>query len=592
MFGLSISPEWQPYAALAILLTMFVAFLRERYPVEVVAIAGAALLVVLGILPTTEVMRIFSNSAPWTIVAMFVLVGALVRTGGLDWLSGLAGRNAAQNPTLTLIGILVAVAALSAFINNTPIVVVMLPVMIQLARQMGLAPSRVLMPMAFAAVLGGCVTLVGTSTNLVVDGVARQAGLEPFGIFEMTPLGLPLAIAGLVYLIVLGPRMLPDRTSMAGLLSDKSRARFFTEAVIPPDSNLIGREVLSVKLFQREGVRLIDVIRGDASLRRDLAGVTLEVGDRIVLKTAMTELLSLQRDKSLRRVDQVSATETTTVEALITPDCKMVGRRLGELRLRRRYGVYPLAIHRRDQNVGTKLDDVVIRVGDTMLIEGAPEDMQRLAADQNLVDVSHPRDRALRRDRAPVVVAVLAAVIGLSAIEVAPIEILAFIGVAIVLLTRCIDADEAFSFIDGRLLAMLFAMLAVGAALDHSGAVGLIVGAATPWLDGWPPFLFVFAVFALTSVLTELLSNNAVAVVVTPVAISLAMSLGMDPRPIALVVMMGASFGFATPIGYQCNTLIYGPGGYRFADFVRFGAPLNLLMGVLCAILVPLLYDI
>ena len=592
MFGLTLAPEWQPYAALAILLAMFVAFLRERYPVEVVAIAGAALLVVLGILPTTEVMRIFSNSAPWTIVAMFVLVGALVRTGGLDWLSGLAGRNAAQNPTLTLIGILVAVAALSAFINNTPIVVVMLPVMIQLARQMGLAPSRVLMPMAFAAVLGGCVTLVGTSTNLVVDGVARQAGLEPFGIFEMTPLGLPLAIAGLVYLIVLGPRMLPDRTSMAGLLSDKSRARFFTEAVIPPDSNLIGREVLSVKLFQREGVRLIDVIRGDASLRRDLAGVTLEVGDRIVLKTAMTELLSLQRDKSLRRVDQVSATETTTVEALITPDCKMVGRRLGELRLRRRYGVYPLAIHRRDQNVGTKLDDVVVRVGDTMLIEGAPEDMQRLAADQNLVDVSHPRDRALRRDRAPVVVAVLAAVIGLSAIEVAPIEILAFIGVAIVLLTRCIDADEAFSFIDGRLLAMLFAMLAVGAALDHSGAVGLMVGAATPWLDGWPPFLFVFAVFALTSVLTELLSNNAVAVVVTPVAISLAMSLGMDPRPIALVVMMGASFGFATPIGYQCNTLIYGPGGYRFADFVRFGAPLNLLMGVLCAILVPLLYDI
>jgi di/tricarboxylate transporter len=592
MFGLALSPEWQPSVAIAILLGMFAAFLRERYPVEVVAIVGAALLVVLGILPTGEVMDVFSNSAPWTIVAMFVLVGALVRTGGLDWLSGLAGRNAAQNPTLTLIGILVAVAALSAFINNTPIVVVMLPVMIQLARQMGVAPSRLLMPMAFAAVLGGCISLVGTSTNLVVDGVARQAGLEPFGIFEMTPLGLPLAIAGLIYLILLGPRMLPDRTSMAGLLSDKSRARFFTEAVIPPDSNLIGREVLSVRLFQREGVRLIDVIRGDASLRRDLAGVTLEVGDRIVLKTAMTELLSLQRDKSLRRVDQVSATETTTVEALITPDCKMVGRRLGDMRLRRRYGVYPLALHRRDQNIGSRLDDVVIRVGDTILIEGAAADIQRLAADQNLVDVSHPRDRALRRDRAPVVVAVLVGVIGLSALEIAPIEIVAFIGVAIVLVTRCIDAEEAFSFIDGRLLAMLFAMLAVGAALDHSGAVGLIVGAATPWLDGWPPFLFVFAVFVLTSVLTELLSNNAVAVVVTPVAISLAMSLGMDPRPIALVVMMGASFGFATPIGYQCNTLIYGPGGYKFTDFVRFGAPLNLLMGVLCAILVPLLYDI
>ncbi len=592
MFGLTLPPEWQPYAALAILLGMFVAFIRERFPVEVVAIAGAALLVLLGILPTGDVMRIFSNNAPWTIVAMFVLVGALVRTGGLDWISGLAGRNAAARPTLTLIGILVGCASLSAFINNTPIVVVMLPVMIQLAKQMNVAPSKVLMPMAFATVLGGCISLVGTSTNLVVDGVARQAGLEPFGIFEMTPLGLPLAIAGVLYIIILGPRFLPDRTSMAGLLSDKSRARFFTEAVIPPDSNLIGREVLTVKLFQREGVRLIDVIRGDVSLRRDLTGVKLEVGDRVVLRTAMTELLSLQQNKSLRRVDQVSATETTTVEVLITPDCKMVGRRLGELRLRRRYGVYPLAIHRRDQNIGPKLDDVVVRVGDTMLLEGAPEDIQRLAADQNLVDVSHPRDRALRRGRAPIVVAVLMAVIGLSALEIAPIEILAFLGVAVVLLTRCIDADEAFSFIDGRLLAMLFAMLAVGAALDHSGAVELMVGAATPWLDGWPPALFVFAVFALTSILTELLSNNAVAVVVTPVAINLALSLGMDPRPIALVVMMGASFGFATPIGYQCNTLIYGPGGYKFMDFVKFGAPLNLLMGVMCAIVVPLLFDI
>ncbi|MGB1209382.1 MAG: SLC13 family permease, partial [Paracoccaceae bacterium] len=381
--------------------------------------------------------------------------------------------------------------------------------------------------------------------------------------------------------------------SMAAVLSgDRSRMKFFAEAVIPPESNLVGREVLGVQLFKRDGVRLIDVIRGDASLRRNLQAVTLQVGDRVVLRTQMTELLSLQRTKSLKRLDQVGAVETTTVEALITPGCKMVGRRLGTLRLRRRFGVYPLAVHRRNENIGRQLDDLVVRVGDTLLLEGAPEDIQRLADELDLVDVARPKARAYRRGHAPIALAALAAIVVLAGLGVAPILPLTVIAVAVVLATRCIDADEAFSFVEGRLLALIFAMLAVGAALQASGAVEMIVGAMAPWMAQLPPVALIWAVYLLTSVLTETVSNNAVAVVVTPIAIGLAQALGYDPRGLVVAVMVAASCSFATPIGYQTNTMVYGPGGYRFSDFLKVGVPLNLSTGALSALLIPLLWPL
>lgn len=583
------------WLALGFLGVMLAVFASERFPPEMVAIGAVAVFLATGLLTTDSMISSMANSAPLTIACMFVLSAALVRTGAVLEVTNLLRRHIGTNKVIAVGGLFMMIVATSAFMNNIPVVMMMIPVVTSLARELSMAPSRLLMPLSYCAIFGGTCTLIGTSTNLLVDGVARSSGLEPFGIFEFSIVGVAIAAVGIVYLMVVAPRLLPDRRDFSAL-TDHGPVRFITDAVIPADSPLVGRDPSSLSLFSSRDVRLLDVLRNSLSVRHELESVTLQAGDRLVLESPMSEVLSLKREGDMLigadDLEAVSEQKAMLVEAVVAPGSRLTGAPLKSFRLRRRFGVYVVAIHRHGGEIDQHLGRVRLNVGDSVLLEGTSENIERMSRELGLVDLASPTDQAFRRDRALVAGLTLIGVVLLAALNVMPIAGLAVIGVAIVLFSGCLDVEEAFDTIDWRILALIVAMLAIGASLQNTGAIELLVSAARPLLAVASPLALLIAIYVTTSALTETVTNNAVAIVMTPVAIALASAAGLDPRPYVIAVMIGASAAFATPIGYQTNTLVYGPGHYRFTDFVKVGLPLNVLVMLVTVTLIPLIWPL
>lgn len=588
----------QMWIVIAVIVATFVVILTDKMRPELAALAGCCALLATRVLSANDLFPVFGNEAIITVGAMFVLSAALERTGVIASASRVLEALPLRDERFVLLLLLPPVFAISAFVNNTPVVAVFLPIIVTLARQNRLAASKLLMPLSFASILGGSTTLIGTSTNLVASSAGQRAGLAPIGMFEMTSLGLTLAAAGLALLFTLATRLLPYRATVTSLLDAASERQYLTEAFVPVGSALIGRTARSALSGVLRKGRLVEIVRHGEVFEGSLEELKLEAGDRLRVSLDAASVAALKERRGLEMTTVAAAdlamgeTESNRrIECVVAPLSALAGRTLAEVDLRERLGVTVLALHRRGHNLREHLGNIPLHAGDVLLIEASDIEIARMRQGDDLLVLAGGQSTP-RRHKRWIAAAAIAAVVAVAALQILPITVASLIAVVVVITARCIDAEEAYRAIDWPCLFLIAGSLALGVALEKTHAAEAIASAFVGHIAPFGPWIMLSLVILAASVLTNFLSNNAVAALLVPLAIESAHQLGANPRAFLMGIAFGASACFATPIGYQTNTLVFGAGGYRFGDFLRLGLPINLVHWVLASLLIPVFWPL
>ena len=584
---------WEIAFVLGLTVCAVVLFVTEKFSTDIVAILVMIVLLVFRVLTPAEGLAGFANTATVTVGAMFVLSAGMFRSGAVNFVGKALGRLARHSSRLMLFVLMVGVGVLSSFLNNTAAVAILIPVVIVVARRAKTSPSKLLMPLSFASMFGGMCTVLGTSTNILASSIAEQAGLGAFGMFEFTKLGVIFFAVGVAYMMTLGRRLVPDHRGQGDLTTSFGLGNYLTDLVLQTESKSVGHSLASAPLVKELNIDVLQIRRGEDTLRPTPETILRE-GDVLRIQGDLRTISELKGRAGVTfgmsmkwRDEHLHSTDTRLVEAVVGPSSPLAGKSLAESRLRANYGASVLAIRQHGTLRHGQFENITLMPGDALLIDVPNDQIEHLTQQRVFLVVSRAGIPRFDWRKASKAVAIVVAVVVVAATGLLPIVAAAATGALMMVLSGCVSTEEAYGAIEWNVLFLLAGMLSLGAAMEKTGASTMLADGMIDSVGGFGPLALLAAFFGATMLLTEVMSNNATVALLLPIAITTAQAIGVDPHAFMFAVVFAASSSFMTPVGYQTNTMIYGPGQYRFKDFVRVGAPLNLIFWVLGTLLIP-----
>ncbi|MCB0213170.1 MAG: SLC13 family permease [Anaerolineae bacterium] len=592
--------------AFAILLGALVIFILDIYPIDFVAFGIMALILLLGPILNVkpeEAISGFSNPATITILAMFILSAGVYRTGMINLLAHHMVRIAGDSEIRQLLMVLLVVGPISAFINNTAAVAILIPSVLTLAREHKRSPSKLLIPLSYFSQMAGAVTLIGTATNILASSLAQRAGYGTFGMFEFTHIGLMIFITGSLYLIFIGRKMLPNRVSVDEVSETYAIKEYLTEVIILKNSSLIGKTVVDSRLREQFDIHVLEIVRGGEKLSHPLADKCFDQGDILFIKTNTKQLLRLKDrgelaiESETRWSDQLSnennlkRAKRGVLEAVIGPNCDLIGGTLETTNFRHHYNCTVIAIRKHGELIRERLSQVVLNFGDTLLLRGAQPALEQIKRESGFIVTEEMQMEEFRREKIPIALAIISGVAVTAALGY-PILVIAIVGSVLMVLTGCLKANELHEAIRWDVIFLLAGIIPLGLALQNTGGAQFLADVATLSANHAPPIIVLGIFYVMTAIMAEFVSHSAAVVVMVPVGIATAETLGLDVRAFILASMFASSMSFSTPVSYQTNTMVYGPGGYKFIDFTRVGAPLSLLLAIVTPIYISLMWGL